>query len=136
LRILQSGSELVPVKKPVANTPFELTGSGAVKPVIKGRTDANGILRVQVFSEVCDMVLKIGGAEMLIEAGQLKPVEVDEDQSARRLCNLGYGPPDRRKWTPEKKTAAFLKFQDDFRLNKSGVADVDTQIKLKDLHGS
>lgn len=136
LRILESGTELVPVKKPVANTPFELTGHGGVKPVIKGRTDADGILRVQVFSEVCDMVLKIRGTQILIEAGKLKPVEVDEDQSVRRLCNLGYGPADHRTWTAAEKRAAFLKFQKDFRLTESGVADVETQLKLKDLNGS
>jgi hypothetical protein len=136
LRILQAGPELVPVKKPVANAPFELTGTGSLKPVVTGRTDANGILRVQVFNEVSDMILKIGGVQILIEAGRLKPVEVDEGQSKRRLCNLGYGPPDQRTWTPVEQKSAFLKFQDDFRLNKTGVADLDTQLKLKDLHGS
>jgi OmpA family protein/putative peptidoglycan binding protein len=136
LRILKSGPELVPDRKPLADTPFELSGVGGTKPVVTGRTDANGILRVQVFSEVTDMTLKIAGAQILIEAGKLLPAEGGEEPCKRRLCNLGYGPADVRKWKPEETKAAFEKFQTDFKLTKSGTADGPTQAKLKELHGS
>ena len=135
LRILEAGSEALEKRKAVANTPFIVTAAGGASPEIRGSTDALGILRIQVFDEVCTMKLEIAGRRIVIDASSAVMVDLGDDEPARRrLVNLGYGRSNVLKWSAAETDRLFRQFQTDRAITQI-TADPTTRAEIKKVHG-
>jgi hypothetical protein len=136
VRILAEGMGPLTKRKPLANEPFVLTGSGSPLAEIRGFTDALGILRVPVVTPVCTMILQIAGVRVILDGGLLLSLQEGKPAVEPRLYNLGYGTPDIENWTDDMFTANLKQFQKDQSLQESGDVDDQTQAKLRELYGS
>jgi peptidoglycan hydrolase-like protein with peptidoglycan-binding domain len=136
IRVMEPGYKPIDDRKPIANAPFQLTGENGGAPIVNGVTDANGILRIRASSLKAKLLLKIAGTEIHVNAGELQPSGASEDASRQRLCNLGYGPADYAKWSPDDADAAYRKFQRQHLITVTGAANPATIDKLKKMNGS
>jgi hypothetical protein len=136
VRILAEGTGALSKRKPLANEPFVLTGSGSPLPEIRGVTDPFGILRVPVVLPTCTMTLKIAGVTVILNGGALLSLRDGDEAVKPRLYNLGYGTPDTENWNDDTFTGVLKQFQKDQGLQESGSFDSQTQSKLKEVYGS
>jgi outer membrane protein OmpA-like peptidoglycan-associated protein len=145
--------------RPLAKRRFVITaGSVANAPVIHGRTDADGVLRIPVFDEATDMLLKVDAVADLTPAGEPIEGEADEDKFFRikvragnlqkfngadplpfkqRLYNLGYGS-DKviDQWDNTDFIRALNAFQRTHGLPETDAPDEATRRELEATHGS
>ena len=152
---------------PVARRRYVVeTGLDPGTPIIRGRTDDQGGLRIPVFDERTTMRVRLDVKspfdpkdqdkqrqteqetpeeeflELVVEAGDLAPREASDgslgDRAVRqRLSNLGYGPPiPVDLWTSVDRRKAISGFQQNHKLNVTGEADESTIVELRKVHGS
>jgi hypothetical protein len=143
--VMKSGTnadpELPPEKrKPLANTPFAL--SGAADGDISGTTDADGLLRVRVRNDPAQMILKIAGLEIKLDGGALpklsNPDELLKNLAVRhRLLNLGYGKAKFDEWDSNVFGDAVKRFKKDHGLSPiDETVDPAFLAQLKKAYGS
>lgn len=135
-------------------------------PLIRGRTDEQGGIRLPMFDEKTTMTLKIDVKtlfdvqdaekskeaekdtpesdflEFKLKGGDLLPLTTADDPQFRiavrqRLSNLSYGPNLAvDKWTDDDETKALQLFQRKHKLTVNGTADDATANELRKVHGS
>jgi peptidoglycan hydrolase-like protein with peptidoglycan-binding domain len=135
IRVLMPGSGPPDQRKPFADTEYKVTGAGGPSPEIQGRTNAKGVLRIQVYDDPCVMTLKIAGLEFQVQGGKLDRI-YEGDAVEQRLHNMAYGPDDLAAWTDDDSANAVQVFQKDHGLPVTGVTDDATRNKLRQVHGS
>ena len=136
MRLLAEGTGPLSKRKPLANEPYVLTGSGSPLPEIRGVTDPLGILRVPVVTPTCIMTLKIAGVTVILNGGALLSLRDGDEAVKSRLYSLGYGTPDTENWNDDTFSDNLKQFQKDQSLQESGSVDSDTESKLKEVYGS
>jgi hypothetical protein len=152
---------------PIARKRYLVTaGPDAGAPLLRGRTDEKGGLRIPVFDERTSMKLAIDVKslldpvdpeqrrkqeeevpekdflELVLKAGDLFPLrgqqpDVDAIAARQRLSNLGFGP-DRKieEWSDDEARAALRAFQRKHDLQDSGVLGDEEIAELKKVYGS
>jgi hypothetical protein len=167
------GKEIVDAKgrtelgHPIARKRYVVTeGSDAGSPIVRGRTDEKGGVRLPVFDEQTTMTLKLDAKsifepedpnkrkekeeevpesefiELVLKGGDLFPIagqqpDVDAIAVRQRLSNLGYGPDKKVKdWSDDETKEALGAFQRKHKLQETGAIDDDTIAELKKVHGS
>ncbi len=153
------------LQHPLARKRFVVeAGTDPGAPLVRGRTDEAGVLRLPVFDEVTTMKLRLDTQntllappppdpqrppperpekeflEIVLAAGALETLDEAEPAPvplAQRLSNLGYGPDKpASEWSDEERGRAIASFQRKHRLEPSGAADAPTVQKLQTVHGS
>jgi hypothetical protein len=152
---------------PIARKRFVVTmGKDPNSPIIRGRTDENGGIRLPVFDERTTMSLKLDVKalldpqdperrkqaeaetpesqflELILKAGDLLPLTgpdgtVDNRAVRQRLSNLGFGPDQPiDEWTADDEKESLSAFQRKHKHDPTGVADEPTAAELRKVHGS
>jgi hypothetical protein len=138
LRIRSSGPRALAERDPVANATFTVEGDSVPGGKTQGTTDAEGLARFRASAKAGLMTMKVAGVVITLNGGAL--VDFDDDEPVavqQRLYNLGYGPPEREPpWLDAVRGDALKLFQTDHGLSSSGTLDLDTQEKLREIHGS
>jgi N-acetylmuramoyl-L-alanine amidase len=119
-------------EKPRANQAYRLSLDGQV---LRGTTDANGILQQPVPPDATEGELIIGPDEfrLTIDFGHLDPItEISGVQ--KRLNNLGYLCGEADGELDEPTRDALADFQDRFGLEPTGELDDATLKKLEEVH--
>jgi hypothetical protein len=141
-------------------------GKDAAAPIVRGRTDERGGLRLPVFDEQLTMSLKVDAKsllasneadnkkaedavpeteffELVVRAGDLVPLVPPDDDLEnglgvrQRLSNVGYGPPAPvAAWKAEDTKQALAAFQRKHGLAETAEPDTATLTQLRKVHGS
>jgi len=136
IRILEAGTKPVNERQPITNTSFLLTALDGGPPILNGKTNSKGVIRIRSTARKAKFLLEIEGVEIHINAGDLIPSGSSEDANRQRLAHLGYEPPDSATWVPSDADAAYRKFQREHALPVTGAATPATVDTLKELNGS
>jgi len=136
IRVLKTGTGSIADRAAFTNETFVVTGAGALTPEIRGRTDANGVLRFKVAADTATMRLKIADMEIELQGGVLPDIDSGNTALMLRLLNLGYGKSRLSDWNAAILTNAIKSFQKDHAMSESGSADETFKEKLKAMHGS
>jgi hypothetical protein len=152
---------------PIARRRYVVTaGKDPDAPIIRGRTDENGGVRLPLFDEQTTMSLKLDVKslldpkdpdkrkeaedetpedqfiELVLKGGDLFPIagqqpDVDDIAARQRLSNLGYGPAKPIDKFTDKETAdAISAFQRKHKLQVTGKMDAPTIAEVRKVHGS
>ncbi len=152
---------------PIARKRYVVTaGTDPGAPILRGRTDEKGGVRLPVFDEKTSMTLKLDAKSLfnpedpdkrkkeeedtpeseflaiLLKAGDLQPLFAGEGGVSgvgvrQRLANLGYGPAKKiEEWSGEDEKEALSAFQRKHKLEVTGTADEATTAELRKVHGS
>lgn len=150
--------------RPFGNRRFVVNVGGTPEsPVIRGRTDPEGVLRLPVFDEVTEMTLRLDMADTVLppgitpaedqekdekgfmkftlKAGDLKKLNegTEEEQKLavkQRLYNLGYGKTKLEEWDDRTFNRALSAFQRHHNLKDTNgnFHDPPTLAKLKEVY--
>lgn len=142
------------------------TGQDPGSPIIRGRTDENGGIRLPVFDERSTMTLKLDAKslfevqaqdrqkaesetpeseflQLVLQAGDLLPMAALEDGGfdaiavRQRLSNLGYGPDKPpADWSEPEHDSAVSAFRRKHRLAQGAIVDEPLATELRKVHGS
>lgn len=137
VRVLRPGRGPIGSWPKVANKPFVLRRQQAGPDAeINGTTNADGELVVRVFADDEEMTLEIDGVTLTLRGGKLPALSAGDEASIKhRLFNVGHGPPQVDRWTPEQ----FRTARRAFKKRELGVDDdaIDAPLvdKLREVHG-
>lgn len=122
--------------EPRKELPFVFRHNGIT--LASGESDAEGICEGEVPAHVRRIQFvvtgRFGEEVNQIDIGHLDPVDLDSGVQ-HRLDNLGFSTTEGDEWD-EPSTAALTRFQQQQKLEVSGVVDDATRSKITEVHGS